>query len=233
MRAPAPRAAVCLCCAPVTSGVAERPFPTAKPQKRPRCNPSAWRRWALGCRVGALADIPRVACGLTSRSVDCAGWIKLFSLRAASAVAQTAGPGRIGPRTRSVLDRQRRFSAPRTGLSCRFRSGWVWIAVTRIMAGSQSVDRSKDGAHHRAGDRHPGELEGDGAGVADDAGHDFDQLQLQASQGPVGHGCWLPLRPDLSFPWRSDPPEGYGYRLGSGSMPVFPPSSCVPPRSWP
>ena len=45
-----------------------------------------------------------------------------------------------------------------------------------------------DGAHHRAGDGHLGQLEGDGAGVTDDAGADLDQLQLQAGEGPIGHG---------------------------------------------
>jgi hypothetical protein len=49
------------------------------------------------------------------------------------------------------------------------------------------VDRGKDGAHHRAGDGHLGQLEGDGAGVAHDAGADLDQLQLQAGQRPVGY----------------------------------------------
>ena len=35
-----------------------------------------------------------------------------------------------------------------------------------------------DGAYHWAGDRHLGQLEGDGAGVTDDAGADLDQPQL-------------------------------------------------------
>ena len=49
------------------------------------------------------------------------------------------------------------------------------------------MDRSENGAHHRAGDRDLGKLEGDGAGVAHDAGADLDQLELEAGQRPVGH----------------------------------------------
>jgi len=44
------------------------------------------------------------------------------------------------------------------------------------------VDRSKDGAHHRACDGDLGQLEGDGAGMADDAGADLDQLELEAGR---------------------------------------------------
>src|SRR3546814_7815579 len=43
-------------------------------------------------------------------------------------------------------------------------------------------------SHHRAGDGDLGQLEGNGAGVADDAGADLDQLELQAGQRPVRHG---------------------------------------------
>ena len=53
---------------------------------------------------------------------------------------------------------------------------------------SQSADGGEDGAHHRAGDSHLGHLEGDGTGVADNAGTDLDQLELQARQTPIGHG---------------------------------------------
>jgi hypothetical protein len=42
--------------------------------------------------------------------------------------------GWIGPRSRIILARQRRSSARQADLSCRFRSIWVWIAVTRTMA---------------------------------------------------------------------------------------------------
>ena len=49
------------------------------------------------------------------------------------------------------------------------------------------MDGGEDGAHHRAGDGHLGQLKGDGTGVTDDAGADLDQLQLQAGQRPVGH----------------------------------------------
>ena len=49
------------------------------------------------------------------------------------------------------------------------------------------MDRGEDGAHHRAGDRDLGELEGDGAGVTHDAGADLDQFELQAGQRPLGH----------------------------------------------
>ena len=44
----------------------------------------------------------------------------------------------------------------------------------------------KDASRHWAGDRGRGQLEGDGAGVAHDAGTDPDQLALQAGQGPTG-----------------------------------------------
>jgi len=36
------------------------------------------------------------------------------------------------------------------------------------------VNGGEDGAHHRAGDGHLGELEGDRPGVPDDAGSDID-----------------------------------------------------------
>ena len=52
---------------------------------------------------------------------------------------------------------------------------------------SLGVDRGEDGAYHRAGYGHLGQLEGDCAGVTDDAGTDFDQLELQAVQLPLGH----------------------------------------------
>jgi hypothetical protein len=54
------------------------------------------------------------------------------------------------------------------------------------------VDGGEDGAHHRAGDGHLGQLEGDGAGVTHDTRPDLDQLQLEAGQRPVSHG--LPIR---------------------------------------
>jgi len=47
------------------------------------------------------------------------------------------------------------------------------------------VDGGKDGSDHRASDGHLGQLEGDCAGVAHDAGADLDQFQLQAGQRPV------------------------------------------------
>lgn len=49
------------------------------------------------------------------------------------------------------------------------------------------MDRGEDGAHHRAGDGHLGQLEGNGAGVTDDAGTDLDQFELQAGQRQLGH----------------------------------------------
>lgn len=45
-----------------------------------------------------------------------------FLPQAAPAVAQTAGSGRIRPRSRCFLAQGRRFSAQRTDLSSRFRS---------------------------------------------------------------------------------------------------------------
>ena len=50
------------------------------------------------------------------------------------------------------------------------------------------MDGNKEGADHRIGDGHFRQLEYDGAGVADDAGSDLDQLELKAGQRPVGHG---------------------------------------------
>ena len=47
---------------------------------------------------------------------------------------------------------------------------------------SQSVNRGKDGAHHRAGDGDLGQLDGDGPGMARDAGPDLDQPELKAGQ---------------------------------------------------
>ena len=47
---------------------------------------------------------------------------KDFLPQAAPAVAQTAGSGRIRPRSRCFLAQGRRFSAQRTDLSSRFRS---------------------------------------------------------------------------------------------------------------
>lgn len=49
-------------------------------------------------------------------------------------------------------------------------------------------DGSKKDAHHWAGDRHFGQQEGDGAGMAEDAGADLDQLELEAGKRPVGPG---------------------------------------------
>jgi hypothetical protein len=46
---------------------------------------------------------------------------------------------------------------------------------------------AEDCANHGAGDSDLGQLEGDGAGVADDAGPDLGQLELKAGQRPVGH----------------------------------------------
>jgi hypothetical protein len=78
----------------------------------------------------------------------------------------------------------------RGGQTCRaafvqFGSGsrscaWRWR--------SKAADGGEDGAHHRAGKRNFGQVEGDGAGVAHDAGADLDQLELKAGQRPVGHG---------------------------------------------
>ena len=45
---------------------------------------------------------------------------------------------------------------------------------------SKAANGIEDGAHHRAGDRDLGHLEGDGAGVAHDAGPDPDHFELQA-----------------------------------------------------
>ena len=49
------------------------------------------------------------------------------------------------------------------------------------------MDGGDDGPLHRAGYGHLGQLEGDGAGVPDDAGADLDQLQSQAGPRPVNN----------------------------------------------
>ena len=49
------------------------------------------------------------------------------------------------------------------------------------------MNGGKDGAHHRAGDRDLGQLEGDGAGVTDGPRPDFNQPGLQAGQRPISH----------------------------------------------
>jgi len=49
-----------------------------------------------------------------------------------SAVAGSLECGWIGPQSRIILARQRTFSSRQ--LSCRFRSIWVWIAITRMTA---------------------------------------------------------------------------------------------------
>jgi hypothetical protein len=77
----------------------------------------------------------------------------------------------------------------RSGRTClaafvQFGLGWRSSACWRR---SQPTDGGEDGAHHRAGDGHFGQLGGDGAGVTDDAGAELGQLQLQAGQRPVGH----------------------------------------------
>ena len=48
--------------------------------------------------------------------------IKRFPPQEASVVARTYQVWRIGPQTRSIPARRRRFSAQQTGLSCRFGS---------------------------------------------------------------------------------------------------------------
>ena len=49
------------------------------------------------------------------------------------------------------------------------------------------ADGGEDGTHHRTGDGDLGQLEKDGAGVADDAGTKLDQFELQVDQRPLGH----------------------------------------------
>jgi hypothetical protein len=67
----------------------------------------------------------------------------------------------------------------------QFRHGWRSGAYRNR---PQPADRGQDGVDHRSGDGHLGQLESDGTGVADDAGPDLDQLQLQPGQRPVCHG---------------------------------------------
>jgi hypothetical protein len=58
--------------------------------------------------------------------------------------------GRTAPRSRSALARRQRFSARRTNLSSRFRSVWVWIAVTRMTEALEDVQsRHLKQAGHR------------------------------------------------------------------------------------
>jgi hypothetical protein len=50
------------------------------------------------------------------------------------------------------------------------------------------ADGGEDGAHHRAGDRNFGQLEGDGAGVAHDAGAALDQFKCRlVSEDSIGY----------------------------------------------
>lgn len=79
------------------------------------------------------------------------------------------------------------FSARRTYLSSRFRlrSGNFGFKHMRWLL--QSTIGRKDGAQHRAGNGYLGQLEGDGAGVTDDADPCLDQLEQQAGQRPVSH----------------------------------------------
>jgi len=78
----------------------------------------------------------------------------------------------------------------RSGQTClaAFVQFWLGPRSRAYRWRSKAADRGEDGAYHRAGDGHLGQLEGDGAGVTDYAGADLDQLQLQAGEGPIGHG---------------------------------------------
>lgn len=69
--------------------------------------------WNLHSPSGVSFEV-KIAC---IRALD-----KDFLPQAAPAVAQTAGSGRIRPRSRCFLAQGRRFSAQRTDLSSRFRS---------------------------------------------------------------------------------------------------------------
>ena len=71
------------------------------------------RHFALHSPSGVAFEV-KIAC---IRALD-----KDFLPQAAPAVAQTAGSGRIRPRSRCFLAQGRRFSAQRTDLSSRFRS---------------------------------------------------------------------------------------------------------------
>jgi len=84
-----------------------------------------------------------VACRLTARSPESARWTSAFRARAASAVAQTAGTGWIGPRIRRILAWRRRLFAQRTALPCRFRTVWAWIAARKAF-GERIVARDPD-----------------------------------------------------------------------------------------
>ena len=53
-------------------------------------------------------------------------------------------------------------------------------SAARGRARAVAREGGEDCAHHRAGYRNFGQLEGDGAGVAQDAGADLDQFELQA-----------------------------------------------------
>ncbi|MCC0000145.1 MAG: hypothetical protein H6870_14430 [Methylobacteriaceae bacterium] len=70
-------------------------------------------RFILHSPSGVAFEV-KIAC---IRALD-----KDFLPQAAPAVAQTAGSGRIRPRSRCFLAQGRRFSAQRTDLSSRFRS---------------------------------------------------------------------------------------------------------------
>ncbi len=74
---------------------------------------SSWTGLYLHSPSGVAFEV-KIAC---IRALD-----KDFLPQAAPAVAQTAGSGRIRPRSRCFLAQGRRFSAQRTDLSSRFRS---------------------------------------------------------------------------------------------------------------
>ena len=85
--------------------------------------------------------------------------------------AEAAGIVRIKPRTLAVLARRRGFSARRTDLSCRFRSVWGRIAVTRILEVLAAYG-SQRGIARTIGPvtATSASWKGDGAGVTHDGG---------------------------------------------------------------
>ncbi len=125
-----------------------------------------------------LTHIPQVACRLAARS--------LFPLADHAILAR----GGAGMWRNARMQADRIAHSRHSGLAAPFFSA-VDRAVLPLSfsfstgsrsctwrRGSKAVDRSEDGPDHGAGDRHLGQLEGDGTGVTHDAGPHLDQFQL-------------------------------------------------------
>lgn len=104
---------------------------------------------------------------------------------------QKVRKGWIVPRAGNIQPSQPSCYTCRTDLSGSFRLIWSGISVTGIAVRSQLADGGKYSPHHRAGDRHLHQLEGECSGMTNAAGNNLDQLELAAAQSPVGHRLGL------------------------------------------